>query len=116
MFAKVHPFYFLKSTEMDPALCFLALRRPLEYGWSMSSEACTYEFESGRASGMSHMELTHSERRGPRTFTYEDFAPSARVSVPLTAPDDAGKAYERFKELNRFHFGGKCVILGKSAV
>ena len=73
----------------------------------MSSEACPYEFESGRASGMTYMAFTHRDRRGPRNFTYEAFAPSARVSVPLTAREDAGKAYERFKELTRCHVGGK---------
>ena len=52
LFAQVHPFYFLESTEMDPTLCFLAMRRVLTNDCSISSEACTYEFESGRASGM----------------------------------------------------------------
>ena len=107
LFAQVHPFFFFESTEMDPAICFLALRRAREYEWSISSEAFPYEFASCRASVMPRMDFTHRDRRGPRILNYEAFAPSARVSVPLTAPEDADQAYEWFKEFNWGHVGGK---------
>ena len=106
LFGDVHPFYFFESTQMDPVLCFLALRRALEYEWDSSSEACVYDFETGVATGMSAQSFRQKNRQGQwTTFNFPAFSPNSRPGISLTTLAQAQEAYTRFRELTQGHSG-----------
>jgi len=112
-FSRVHPFFFLESSGVDPVRAFLALRRAQEYTWDDNSCAAVgYDFVTGELFPMPAESFDNQSpmpnhpgetRRPPQHLsvrTYERCVPTLAVSTQSTLRS-CTEAWNRFKTLSR---------------